>query len=120
MRTGFSISIHEKYSFDGQTQTEIGSRGWTKGTKQRSEPFGVARAACFERLAGVFASRVASLATSPVSQSRTGQENRLFSAHRGRCLNSGQKFGLFSGRRRLKVVRGQEKGHFYLHHLLLL
>ena len=29
---------------------------WARGTKQRSEPFG---AACFERLAGVFASRVA-------------------------------------------------------------
>ena len=26
------------------------------GTKQRSEPFGVARAACFEQLAGLFAS----------------------------------------------------------------
>ena len=40
-----------------------------RGTKQRSEPFGVARAACFERLAGTFASRGASLTKFPVSQS---------------------------------------------------
>ena len=52
-------SVHKKSHSDGQPLTEIESRGWTKGTKQRSEPFGVARAACFERLAGVFASRVA-------------------------------------------------------------
>ena len=83
-----------------------------RGRKQRSEPFG---AACFERPAVIFASCVASLAMSPVSQSRTGQENRLFSGHRGQSLYGGQKFGLFSGRRRLKVVRGQEKGHFYGH-----
>ena len=59
-------SVHKKSCSDGQPLTEIDSRGWAKGTKQRSEPFG---AACFERLAGVFASRVASLAKSPVSQS---------------------------------------------------
>ena len=51
----------------------------------------------------------------PVSPTRTGQENRLISGHRGRCLNGGQKFWLFYGRRRLKVARGQEKGHFYGH-----
>ena len=108
-------SVHKKSRSDGQPLTEIDSRGWTKGTKQRSEPFGAARAACFERLAGIFASRVASLAMSPVSQSRTGQENRLFSGHRGQSLYGGQKFGLFSGRRRLKVGCGQEKGYFYGH-----
>ena len=62
-------SVHKKSRSDGQPLTEIDSRGWAKGTKQRSEPFGAARAACFERLAGIFASRVASLAKSPVSQS---------------------------------------------------
>ena len=62
---------------------------------RQSEPFGVARAVCFERLAGVFASRVDSPAMSPISQSRTGQE-----------------IGLFSGRRGLKQARGQEKGHY--------
>ena len=50
----FDVSALEKGHSDGQPLTEIDSRGWTKGTKQRSEPFG---AACFERLAGVFASR---------------------------------------------------------------
>ena len=65
----FEVSALEKGHSDGQPLTEIDSRGWTKGTKQRSEPFGVARAACFERLAGVFASRAASLTKSPVSQS---------------------------------------------------
>ena len=40
-----------------QQMREFGDLAW--GTKQRSEPFDVARAACFERLAGVFASRVA-------------------------------------------------------------
>lgn len=50
-------SVHKKSRSDGQPLTEIDSRGWTKGTKQRSEPFGVARAVCFERLAGIFASR---------------------------------------------------------------
>ena len=41
-----------------------------KGTgaqSRHSEPLGVARAACFERLASVFASRVASQTKSPVS-----------------------------------------------------
>lgn len=65
----FDVSALEKGHSDGQSLTEIDSRGWTKGTKQRSEPFGVARAACFKRLAGVFASRVAPLTKSPVSQS---------------------------------------------------
>ena len=83
-----------------------------RGTKQRSEPFDVARAVCFERLAGVFASRVDSLAMSPISQSRTGQEIGLISGHRGLSLYGGQKFGLFSGRRGLKQARGQEKGHY--------
>ena len=55
----FEVSALEKGHSDGQPLTEIDSRGWTKGTKQRSEPFGAARAACFELLAGVFASRVA-------------------------------------------------------------
>ena len=53
----FDVSALEKGHSDGQPLTEIDSRGWTKGTKQRSEPFGAARAACVERLAGVFASR---------------------------------------------------------------
>ena len=66
-------SVHKKSRSDGQSLTEIDSRGWTKGTKQRSEPFGVARVACFERLAGIFASRVFSLTKCPVSQSRSGQ-----------------------------------------------
>ena len=52
-------SVHGNSRSGGQPLTEIDSRDWTKGTKQRSEPFGMARAVCFERLAGVFASRVA-------------------------------------------------------------
>ena len=55
----FDVSALEKGHSDGQPLTEIDSRGWTKGTKQRNEPFGAACAACFERLAGVLASRVA-------------------------------------------------------------
>ena len=53
----------------GRGINQIVCRDLARGTKQRSAPFGVARVACFERLASVFASRVASLPKSPVSQS---------------------------------------------------
>ena len=49
--------IRKRTRFPGQEELNEGTHPEKNTLSRRSEPLGVARAACFERLAGVFAKR---------------------------------------------------------------
>ena len=77
MKTGISVNARTKLRLLSTKIDVLVDRPRLKSSleiglgaqSRRSEPIGVARAACFERLAGVFARRVVSLTKCPVSQS---------------------------------------------------
>ena len=52
-------AIRKRTRFPGQEELNEGTYPEKHTQSRRNEPLGVARAACFERLAGVFAKRAA-------------------------------------------------------------